>query len=422
MSSRSHPRTSEAAARFWRSADDPIRYPPGVELPAGPSRLPRASRKSIEGTQLNRSPLLPLHVAAGARLTDHGDHGDDQELLTYGDVPGDYRAAMEACVVFDQTRRGQVSVSGADALTFLHRILANDVRGLADGRGCRNLILSSKGKVLHDFDLAPAPGNAGGVLLSTPPGNAPALASALDTYVFAEAVELADRTDQHAPLDVCGPGAPRVLEAVLGTAPPRDDHVTIEVELGSGPARVTHLPVAGSPGWRIDAGAEGAVALWRALIEAGAHPAGLVVFDILRVEAGRAVWGVDVDDSVYPQEARLEDAFSLEKGCYIGQEVVAKIDTYGGLNKRLMALAVGHDDPVARGTRLFRVEGGERRDLGVVTSWAYSFALDTGVVLAYVKRKHQEPGTVFELGDGEGEATIVALPLREGTDSPSEVR
>ena len=136
--------------------------------------------------------------------------------------------------------------------------------------------------------------------------------------------------------------------------------------------------------------------------------------DILRVEAGAARAGDDVDDTIYPQEARLERAFSLDKGCYIGQEVVAKIDTYGGLNKRLVALSVSHDDPVPRGTRLFRQteEGGEWRDLGVVTSWAYSFELDTGLVLAYVKRRHQAPGTSFRLGDGPAEATVVALPVR----------
>ena len=78
---------------------------------------------------------------------------------------------------------------------------------------------------------------------------------------------------------------------------------------------------------------------------------------------------------------------------------MAKIDTYGGLNKRLVALRISHDDPVARGTRLFRDDEGEWRDLGVVTSWAYSFVLDTGLVLAYVKRRHQAPGTVFRVGD-----------------------
>src|SRR5204862_1300194 len=102
----------------------------------------------------------------------------------------------------------------------------------------------------------------------------------------------------------------------------------------------------GSPGFRLDAGPEGAIELWRSLVAAGARPTGVVVRDVLRVEGGSALFGVDVDESVYPQEARLESAFSLEKGCYIGQEVVAKIDTYGGLNKRLVALRISHDDPI----------------------------------------------------------------------------
>ena len=158
---------------------------------------------------------------------------------------------------------------------------------------------------------------------------------------------------------------------------------------------------------RLDAGPEHAEALWRALIAAGAQPAGLVVHDSLRVEAGMAEHGVDVDENVYPQEARLEPAFSLDKGCYIGQEVVAKIDTYGGLNKRMVGLRVSHDDPVPRGTPLLREDGGEWRELGLLTSWAYSFVLDTGLALGYVKRRHQEPGTTFRLGEGPGEATLL---------------
>jgi len=168
------------------------------------------------------------------------------------------------------------------------------------------------------------------------------------------------------------------------------------------------------PAWRLDAGPKGAAILWEALVDAGARPAGRVVWDSLRAEVGVAQPGEDIDENIYPQEARLENAFSLEKGCYIGQEVVAKIDTYGGLNKLLCLLRVDHDDPVARGTRLHRQDpdSKEWRDLGVATTWAYSFALDCGVVLAFVKRKHQEPGTEFRLGEGPGRATLVELPVR----------
>ena len=108
----------------------------------------------------------------------------------------------------------------------------------------------------------------------------------------------------------------------------------------------------------------------------------------------------------------------FEQARAIGADtVILRIDTYGGLNKRLVALRISHDDPVPRGTRLLREEDGEVRDLGVVTSWAYSFALDAGVALGYVKRRHQEPGTVFRLGDTAGEAVIVDLPIRRGTAS-----
>jgi folate-binding protein YgfZ len=171
-------------------------------------------------------------------------------------------------------------------------------------------------------------------------------------------------------------------------------------------------------GWRLDAGPARADELWTALLAAGATPLGRIAYDSVRVEQCTAEPGVDVDENVYPQEARLERAFSLDKGCYIGQEVVAKIDTYGGLNKRMVALRVSHDNPVARGTRLFKNDEGEWRDLGIVTSWAYSFALDTGLVLAYVKRRHQEVGTTFRLTDpnsATGEATIVESPVQPPT-------
>ena len=98
----------------------------------------------------------------------------------------------------------------------------------------------------------------------------------------------------------------------------------------------------------------------------------------------------------------------------MGQEVVAKIDTYGGLNKQLFALAIDHDDPVTPGTRLLREVDAEWRDVGVVTSWAYSFVLDTGLALGYLKRKHQEIGTRFRLGAGPGTARTVEAPVRAG--------
>ena len=354
--------------------------------------------------------LDSVHRAAGARFA--GD-APGAPLLTYGDVPAEYAAGVEGCALFDATDRGALAMGGDDRAEFCHRILANTIRGLEAGQGNHQLLLTAKGKVTADFDLRV---EADRYHFTTVPGAAPALAQALDMFLFADAVELTDVSDEHAPLELCGPESASVLKSVLGTLPELDEYGFAELELEGGVVTVTRVPVAGSWGWRVDAGPAGTEALWRALCAAGAQPAGVVAHDCLRVEAGAAIFGADVTDDVYPQEARLEEAFALDKGCYVGQEVVAKIDTYGGLNKRMVGLAVSHDDPVPRGAKLIAWDDKleKDRELGIVTSWAYSFVLDTGLVLAYVKRRHQAVDTEFKIEGTEATARVVQLPLRAG--------
>lgn len=354
---------------------------------------------------MQRDLLYEHHRAHGALLR---PQEEPSPLLSYGDVPAEYRAAREACVIFDETDRGLVRVAGSDSPEFLHRILANRVQTLEAGQGNRNLLLTGKGKVLFDFDLAR---EEEGFRLSTPPGAAAGLLQGLDTYLFGESVELVDASEEHAPVLVAGPGARDLLAAYVGELP-ESPHEHGVAERDGRRLGITRVAPFGGESFRLDGGPELAPRLWDELVAAGARPSGRIVADSLRVEACRPLWGEDVSPDVYPQEARLEEAFDLSKGCYIGQEVVAKIDTYGGVNKLLCPLRVSHDDPVAPGTRLFRQdeEGGEWRDLGVVTSWAYSFLRDGGQVLAYLKRRHQEVGTTFRIGEGPAEATVVEVP------------
>jgi folate-binding protein YgfZ len=350
------------------------------------------------------SPLLDHFRARGARLADRPEAAGYASPLAFGAVPAEYAAARAGCALFDCSDRGRVTVHGKDAADFLHRLLANHVKTLGVGGGNANLLLTPKGKVLFPFELAR---HAEHFELSTPPGQAPRLLAALERYHFSEDVRLADTSAGHAPLELVGPAADALVARLAGTTLELERHAWRAL-----PWRGAELVLValGSGAWRLDCGPERLIELWDALLAGGATACGLVVRDSLRVEAGLALAGLDVDENVYPQEAGLEHAFALDKGCYVGQEVVAKIDTYGGLNKRLLTLRIDHSDPVRRGTRLLRAEDGERRELGLVTSWAYSFALDTGLALAYVKRQHQAPGTAFEL-EGGGHATVVPPPL-----------
>jgi len=354
---------------------------------------------------VKESLFLDLYRSLGVRVAPRPEAPESLAPLGFADIPAEYAAAREGCAFFDQTDRGSLRVSGADAQDFLHRMLSNHVRRLEVARGNRNLLLSPKGKVLFDLDLMVQEGS---IALSTPPGRSEALRSALDHYLFQEQVSLSVEDETHAPLDVVGPRAPEVLEALLGARPTSMPRARFEY----GGVALAALPVFGSPGFRIEAEPGKTLEVRERLIALGALPAGLVVRDSLRVENGCALSGVDVDENVYPQEAGLEEVLADDKGCFVGQEVVAKIDTYGGLNKRLMALRVDHEEPVPRGTRLLWEPSETGGDLGMVTTWAYSFALDSAMVLAYVKRRHQDPGTVFLLSGDRGRATIVPLPVR----------
>lgn len=332
--------------------------------------------------------------------------GGDGPLLTFGDVPGEYRAGREGALVLDATDRGRAVATGADRADFLHRILSNTVRGLEPGAGNRSMLLTPKGKVVELFELCVETDR---IVLEAESLRGASLVQAIDMYLFTEDVQLEDASESTAPFELVGPQAASIVAALLGSDAPTEFGHWKENQ----GRRAVCAPVAGSRGWRVDAGPAGAAELWEHLVEAGATPGGLIATDCLRAEAGQARLGVDVDDNVYPQEARLESAFSLDKGCYTGQEVVAKIDTYGGLNKRLVTVALDGEDPIPRGAQLtVPNDEGEPRSVGMVTTWAYSFERDAPIALAYVKRRNQAIGTRFGVDGTNQSATVIAMPVR----------
>ena len=208
---------------------------------------------------MKESPLHPLHAGAGARFAP----GTSPELLlTYGDVPGEYAAALGGAVLFDRTELGRVAVSGGDRADFLHRILSSEVRALRPGQGSRSLLLTSKGKVLFDLDLDVEPER---ILLSCGPGRQEALIEALERYHFAEAVEIADASEGWAPMALAGPARLETLVRVLPGIEAAEGGAAVTADFAGRPVGIASLPVAGSPGLRVDAGPAAAAELWAAL-------------------------------------------------------------------------------------------------------------------------------------------------------------
>jgi folate-binding protein YgfZ len=265
-------------------------------------------------------------------------------------------------------------------------------------------VTSRKGGVLADFALLELGDR---FLLELPPGRADAVADHLGLYVLADRVEIG-RADDRLPLTLAGPRAREILRGLMGALPP-----AAETRWGHGPAEIADRPVMvasrpllGVDSWTLWASAEDAAAVALAVLAAGAAPVGFDALDTVRIEAGIAWWGRDYDDSNLPQETGLDEALNFTKGCYLGQEVVARIHYRGGVNRTLRGLQFDGDEPPEEGTELL-LDG---RPVGTVGSAALSPALEGPVGLAVLHKRGAEPGTRLDLAGG-GEAEVSELPL-----------
>jgi folate-binding protein YgfZ len=148
-------------------------------------------------------------------------------------------------------------------------------------------------------------------------------------------------------------------------------------------------------------------------MQAGARPAGLEAYNVLRIEAGTPVYGPDIDESRLVMEVgRTAQAISYTKGCYLGQEPVVMARDRGHVNRTLMGLRLREREVVPHGTRLLR----DDKEAGQVASSVFSPRLGTAIALAYVRRGHQEPGTIVEVETSAGRRTaeVVSLPFGGG--------
>ncbi|HKB15001.1 MAG TPA: hypothetical protein VKF62_03000, partial [Planctomycetota bacterium] len=316
--------------------------------------------------------LKTLLSRLGARFREGSDPAD------FGDPAAEVRAAESGFAAGLLPWEGLVRVGGVEAVPFLQRLLSCDLRDLAPGASAPGCLLSPTGRALAVVLVLRTDEE---VLLEVEIPFARPLSQALERYRFAEAVEVADLSERVAWLVLLGPEAPQALRAAGIPGPSaRGNHAAF-----GGESRILRTDLLGVPEFCLLASRDQAASLLERLLASlpGARPIGTVALEHLRLLACLPRPGIDLDDSVYPEEVGLAAALSTSKGCYPGQEVVAKIRTYGGAKRRLLVLRF---EAGARPSRGDPVEA-DGVEVGRVTSVSAEVGLAPPLALAIVRRE-----------------------------------
>jgi folate-binding protein YgfZ len=297
-------------------------------------------------------------------------------------------------LLVDRSERGKLALTGAEAKEFLQGQVTNDVEALAEGDGCYAAFLTHKGKMLGDLRILDAGDE---LLLDCERVALQELFTMIRRFKLGRAVELHKRTLERGLLSLIGPDARRVAGA---EDLPQQEHSHRAARLADAPVRLIATDLG------VDALCDAAdtARIAAALAAAGAVPAGEEAAEVRRVETGRPRYGVDLDDTVIPQEAGLnERAVSFEKGCYVGQETVARLYFRGKPNRHLRGLRLS--GPAAPGAPLRLGE----REVGTIGSACISPAL--GPIGLAVVRREAESGDRLEIGAAEATAEVTELPF-----------
>jgi folate-binding protein YgfZ len=322
-------------------------------------------------------------------------------------VSSGYRALVEAAGVVDLSGRTQLELTGDDRATFLHNFCTNNVRNLTEGSGAEAFILDAKGHVLGHAFLFVAPHS---IVIDTVPGQSEKLSRHLDRYIIQEKVEIHDRTEEWGELLVAGPRSAALMES-LALDVPQDRLGHSQSTLVGHSVYLRRTDLVGPDSWLLACARDDVESLRVALANAGAVPADMAAFEMARLEAGTPLYGRDITEKNLPQEVNRDaNAISFTKGCYLGQETVARIDALGHVNRVLVGLRFSGDQIPAIGTELQVVEPAQSgAAVGAITSAAYSPRLHSALALGYLRRGHTQVGT--KLNSPAGHAEVVALPL-----------
>jgi folate-binding protein YgfZ len=299
----------------------------------------------------------------------------------------DYERLTRSAGLVDRSDRGKLLLTGAEAAEYLQGQVTNDVESLAPGEGCYATLLTHKGKVVADMRILRGPD---WLLIDTEPYALATLARNVEMYSIGRDVQVEDQSAARAILSLLGPTA----RAHVEIAPPEAEHAWVDGRHG--------IYVTTDLGIDVICPAASADATRSAL---GAPPVAIEVAECVRIEGGRPRLGYDFGGDTIPQEAGLNDrAVSFTKGCYVGQETVARLHYKGKPNRHLRGLQLS--EPGRRGDAVMVGE----RQVGELGSTAVS-PVHGPIALALIRRE-AAPGAEVTVGDAGQSARVADLPFR----------
>ena len=348
--------------------------------------------------RMKSTPLHALHASLGARFTELADW---QVPADYADARAEHMAVRQQTGILDLSYRGRVRLSGPERGKFLQGLITNDVLKLTEGGGLYAAILNPKGRMLADLKLYCI---QEAFLLDLDREITDKTVQILNRYRLVSKVQLEDLSDQLAQLAVHGPGAAPLVEKVLGVSPPPIPELSsITVQWQGHTVYLIRSGYTGEEGFDLILPVEGAEPLWKRLCQAKdpltIRPVGLEALKSLRVEAGIPQYGLDMDENTFPPEAGLEEkAISYTKGCYVGQETIARIKSYGQVHRRLAGLIFEEGLSAGEFPQPKDKVLKEGQEIGFVTTTVNSPLLKRPIALAYIQRKAFEPDLPVTVG------------------------
>lgn len=346
--------------------------------------------------------LRQQQMAAGAVL----GQSDGLELpVQYGDSAAEYDAALTGAAVLDTSAHGRIWMSDKDRASLLHRLSTNAIEQLQPGQGTRTVLTNHNGRIIDLLTVHALPEQ---LLLVTSPQQRSAVFQLLKGNIFfRDKVKLAAAHDSTGQFALYGPASADLLSRLID-APVADLalHAVVAARIAAVAVWVARaLPLAGE-GFTLYVPVEGLAAVWTALLQAGVRPLGQNAYNILRVEAGYAAYGHELSLEYIPLETGLWDAVSFSKGCYVGQEIIARMESRNRMARQLRGLRLTGmvDTP-----RKLHVGG---KEAGTLTSAVHSPRFGS-IGLAYVRTAYLESGDSIGLADTDITGELVQLPFAE---------